>query len=181
VASKAPFFDDLGLVLQLLEGRLVVKKGRPTVEYLSPSTKPTSQEAQEALARLLAAFAKKLTKGPIRNNELRGHLATILASLAQLFDAHAPLDANLRLILGVHEPALKVGKITRLSKGHTNPLDYLIALEVEQLIKSDQPKLKAYRTVARKYRIGQRRVEEICGDDKKRDRMKPDGRSDLMK
>jgi hypothetical protein len=160
VARKGPFFDDMGLALVLLQGRLVEKKGRPVIAYLSPQHQA---EAQAALARLLAAFAKKLTKGTIRNEQLRHELAKILANLAQLFDARAPIDANLRSFLYMLPPTLKVAKLTRLSKGHANPLDFWVVLEVEELIKAGRPKLEAYRTVARKCRIGQRRVEQICG------------------
>jgi hypothetical protein len=175
VASKGPFFDDMKLALALLQGRLATtKKGRSTIEYLSPRTKPTSREAQAALARLLAAFAKKLAKGAIRNDQLRQSLAMILANLAQLFDASAPIDENLRRFFAMFEPT-QVAKITKLSKGHANPLDFLVAFEVEQLVDDGRPKLKAYRAVARKYRIGQRRVEQICGD------MKRDRRSGFMK
>jgi hypothetical protein len=170
VARKAPYFDDIGLALK----------------YLSPSSNPTNREAQAALARLLAAFAKKLSKGAIHNEQLRQHLAIILANLSQLFDASAPLDANLREFLDIPPPTVKVAKITRLSKGHPNPLNWSIAHEAEELIKAGRPKLKAYRAIAKKYRIGQRRVEQICSDMKRgrflvRYIMKRDQRSGFMK
>jgi len=160
--SRKFYRGDSQLADTLLRGYVKNRNGRLAIEFLSSKTRPTEKEARAGLARLLAGFAKKLTKGPLRDR-LRWNLATLLAELAQVFDAMAPIDAKFRALHGIDDPIIKLRGFARLAKRNPNKLgDYQIAVEVERLIQAGQPKLKVYGTVAEKFGLDRRQIERIC-------------------